>query len=83
MEARFGYDFSGVRIHDDTRAAETAASIDAAAFTVGEDVAFAAGRYNPRTGEGRRLLAHELSHVVQQRGGARTPKPGKRDGGAS
>jgi hypothetical protein len=82
MEARFGYDFSGVRIHDDARAAETAAAIDAAAFTVGEDVAFAAGRYDPRTAEGRRLLAHELSHVVQQRG-ARAPKPGRRGGGAS
>ena len=82
LEARFGYDFSGVRIHDDARAAEAASSIDAAAFTVGEDVAFAAGRYDPRTAEGRRLLAHELSHVVQQRG-ARKPKPGRRGGGVS
>lgn len=66
MEARFGHDFSRVRIHDDTRAAATAESIDAAAFTVGEDIAFATGRYEPASPEGRRLLAHELAHVVQQ-----------------
>ena len=75
MEARFGYDFSGVRVHDDARAAATAAGMDAAAFTVGEDVAFAPGRYDPSGYEGRRLLAHELAHVVQQsRGGG--PGPG-------
>ncbi|HEY2937220.1 MAG TPA: DUF4157 domain-containing protein [Gaiellaceae bacterium] len=66
MEARFGYDFSGVRVHDDARAAATAASIDAAAFTVGADVVFASGRYDPASPEGQRLLAHELAHVVQQ-----------------
>lgn len=66
MEARFGRDFSGVRIHDDMRAAETAEGIDAAAFTVGEDIAFAPGRFDPSTAEGRQLLAHELAHVVQQ-----------------
>jgi Domain of unknown function (DUF4157) len=66
MEARFGYDFSGVRVHDDARASATAAGIDAAAFTVGEDVVFAAGRYDPSTPAGRRLLGHELAHVVQQ-----------------
>ena len=68
MEARFGRDFAEVRIHDDARAAETAASIDASAFTVGQDVAFGPGRYAPRTAAGRELLAHELAHVVQQRG---------------
>jgi hypothetical protein len=67
MEARFGYDFSSVRVHDDARSAATAASIDAAAFTVGEDVVFASGRYDPSSPDGRRLLAHELAHVVQQR----------------
>ena len=66
MEARFGRDFTNVRVHDDARAAATAASIDAAAFTVGEDVVFAPGRYDPSSDEGRRLLAHELTHVVQQ-----------------
>jgi hypothetical protein len=65
MEARFGYDFSGVRVHDDARAAATAAGIDAAAFAVGEDVVFGTGRYDPAGAEGRRLLAHELAHVVQ------------------
>ena len=67
MESRFGYDFSGVRVHDDARSAATAASIDAAAFTVGEDVVFASGRFEPSSPDGRRLLAHELAHVVQQR----------------
>jgi hypothetical protein len=66
LEARFGRDFSHVRVHDDARAAATASSIDAAAFTVGEDIAFAPGRYDPSSDEGRRLLAHELAHVVQQ-----------------
>jgi hypothetical protein len=69
MSARFGYDFSGVRVHDDARAAATAASIDAAAFTVGEHLVFAPGRYDPSSRDGRRLLAHELSHVVQHAGG--------------
>jgi len=75
MEARFGYDFSEVRVHDDARAAATAAGIDAAAFTVGEDVVFGPGRYDPAGYEGRRLLAHELAHVVQQsrRGGGTGP----------
>ena len=63
MEARFGYDFSSVRVHDDARASATANRLDAAAFTVGDDIAFASGRYDP---DGGRLLAHELAHVVQQ-----------------
>ena len=66
MEARFGRDFSEVRIHDDARAAQTAEGIDAAAFTVGQHIAFASGRFDPANDEGRRLLAHELAHVVQQ-----------------
>jgi hypothetical protein len=66
MESRFGYDFSGVRVHDDARAEAIAAEIDAAAFTVGEDLVFGAGRFDPASAEGRRLLAHELAHVVQQ-----------------
>ena len=78
MEARFGYDFSGVRVHDDARAAATAAGIDAAAFTVGEDVVFGAGRFDPTAPQGRHLLAHELAHVVQQsqrRSRRRRPDP--------
>lgn len=66
MEARFGYDFSSVQVHNDRRAAATAGSIDAAAFTVGQDVVFGEGRYDPSSPEGGRLLAHELAHVVQQ-----------------
>ena len=65
MERRFGQDFASVRIHDDARVAAVAAGIDAAAFTVGEDIAVAGGRL--AGGAGERLLAHELAHVVQQR----------------
>src|SRR5262245_18921750 len=67
MEARFGYDFSGVRVHDDA----SAAAIDAAAYTVGEDIVFAPGRFEPSSPKGQHLIAHELAHVVQQ-GGATT-----------
>ncbi len=66
MEPRFGYDFSGVRVHSDERAAESAQAVNALAYTVGQDVVFRTGQYAPETGEGRRLLAHELTHVVQQ-----------------
>lgn len=66
FEPRFGYDFSQVRIHTDARAAETARTLNARAFTVGQDVVFGAGQYSPRTAEGRKLLAHEITHVVQQ-----------------
>src|SRR2546429_2276399 len=66
MEPRFGHDFSNVRVHSDARAAESARSVNALAYTVGRDVVFGAGQYAPRTSEGRRLLAHELTHVMQQ-----------------
>jgi hypothetical protein len=66
MEPRFGHDFSRVRVHTDPRAAESAQAVNALAYTVGGNVVFGAGRYEPRTGEGRRLLAHELTHVAQQ-----------------
>jgi hypothetical protein len=68
FEPRFGRDFGGVRIHDGTQAAEAARSINAQAFTVGRDVAFATGQYSPETSPGKRLLAHELTHVIQQNG---------------
>lgn len=67
--SRFGYDFSGVRIHSDSRAHEAARSVNAAAFTLGQDVVFDAGRYAPNSDAGRKLLAHELTHVVQQSSG--------------
>ena len=68
MEARFGRDFGSVRVHDDPAAANAADALSARALTVrGEHIVFAAGRHQPRTAQGRRLLAHELAHVVQQR----------------
>jgi hypothetical protein len=66
MEPRFGYDFSRVRIHNDARAADSARSVNALAYTIGTDVVFGAGQYSPATAQGHRLLAHELAHVVQQ-----------------
>jgi len=69
MESRMGLDFSGVRIHVGQRAAESAASIQAKAYTSGQSVVFGAGQYKPETESGKRLLAHELAHVGQQNGG--------------
>ena len=66
MESRIGFDFSKVRIHTDSRAAASAKSLNARAYTVGNNVVFGPGRFAPNTTEGRRLLAHELTHVVQQ-----------------
>jgi len=66
FESRFSRDFSGVRIHSDSRAAQSARAVNAHAYTVGSDIAFAPGKFTPRTREGRSLLAHELTHVVQQ-----------------
>lgn len=68
FEPRFGHDFSGVRLHTDANGASAARSVNAKAFTLGSDVAFAAGQYSPETNSGKRLLAHELTHVVQQGG---------------
>jgi outer membrane protein OmpA-like peptidoglycan-associated protein len=67
--SRFGFDFSRVHVHNDRTAAESAHSINALAYTSGSDIAFAAGQYQPGTETGRRLLAHELAHVVQQSAG--------------
>lgn len=72
MEQRFAHDFSAVRVHTDNAAAASAAQIQANAYTFGNDVVFAAGRYAPETSDGRRLLAHELTHVVQQQAGRGT-----------
>jgi hypothetical protein len=66
MEPRFGHDFSGVRVHADARAAESARAVNALAYTVGRDVVFGVGQYAPSTSYGQRLLAHELTHVAQQ-----------------
>ncbi len=67
FESKFGYDFSRVRIHYDAESARLARQLNAEAFTYGRDIYFGAGRYNPNTFSGKRLLAHELTHVVQQR----------------
>lgn len=66
MEPRFGANFSSVRVHTDAKAAESARAVHALAYTVGRDVVFGAGQYAPETATGKRLLAHELTHVVQQ-----------------
>ena len=66
MEPRFGHDFGKVRVHADAHAAESAGAVNALAYTVGRDIVFGARQYEPRTIAGQRLLAHELSHVVQQ-----------------
>ncbi len=66
MEPCFGHDFSQVRIHTDASAAESARAVNALAYTVGRNVVFGSGQYAPKTDDGKRLIAHELTHVVQQ-----------------
>jgi hypothetical protein len=68
MEQRFAHNFGAVRVHIDAEAARSARAVGAAAYTVGRNVVFNHGRYAPDTANGRRLLAHELTHVVQQHG---------------
>lgn len=68
MSGRLGRDFSGVRVHNDARAADAARSLDALAFTAGRDIVFGAGQYNPGWARGRHVLGHELAHVAQQGG---------------
>jgi len=78
MESRLGHDFGDVRVHTDSKAAESAQAVNAQAYTVGSDVVFQGGKYAPDTHEGRHMLAHELTHVVQQRSGpvSGSPAPG-------
>jgi hypothetical protein len=68
LEPRFGRDFSNVRVHADGVAASAARSINARAYTIGRDIVFGAGEFAPSSAQGQRLLAHELTHVVQQSG---------------
>lgn len=75
MEQRFGYDFSKVRLHADATAFESASAVHALAHTIGRDIVFASGSYSPGTRAGRQLLAHELSHVVQQQPLPAIPAP--------
>lgn len=83
MELRFGHDFSKVKIHTGEAASRSARSLGALAYTFGDSIVFDAGRYSPRSADGRRLLAHELTHVVQQTGGParRTASPVFRNSG--
>ncbi|MCK6508261.1 DUF4157 domain-containing protein, partial [Myxococcota bacterium] len=83
METRFGHDFGRVRIHADAQAAASAKAVEARAYTVGNAIVFGPGHYAPHTHPGRRLLAHELSHVLQQRAlpaGAPAPLQREREG---
>lgn len=79
VEPRFGRDFSHVRVHANAQAADSARAVNALAYTVGKDVVFAESQYASHTTEGRRLLAHELTHVLQQSSGATSG--GQRQGG--
>ncbi len=89
MERRFGHSFAGVRVHADARAQDSARAIGARAYTVGSHIVLGGGRLDPNGADDRRLLAHELTHVVQQSGGraparvARAPKdePAAQHGG--
>ncbi|TMK53931.1 MAG: DUF4157 domain-containing protein, partial [Actinobacteria bacterium] len=78
MEGRFGSDFGDVRVHTDSKASESARAVSAQAYTVGSDIVFQSGTYAPETDAGKHMLAHELTHVVQQRSGPvdGTPAPG-------
>jgi len=69
MESRFGHDFSQVRVHTDSRAANAASAVKASAFTMNRNIVFGDGQYAPHSESGRRLISHELTHVVQQRAG--------------
>jgi len=66
METRFGHDFSQVRVHQGAAADQSARDVGAQAYTVGRDIVFGAGQFAPASGAGRRLLAHELTHTIQQ-----------------
>src|SRR5205085_5975757 len=69
MESRFRRDFSWVRVHNDARAAEATDSLNAVAYAGNSDIVFGPGQYQPGSSDGRRLLAHELTHVLQQQAG--------------
>jgi len=74
MESRFGHDFSHVRIHTDSLAHRAAQTIQARAFTIGKDIWFAQGQYSPGSSSARHLLAHELTHTIQQGGSIGGPQ---------
>jgi hypothetical protein len=78
MESRFGTGFGDVRVHTDSAAHDSAKSVNAQAYTVGSNIVFQSGKYDPASDAGRHMLAHELTHVVQQRSG---PVDGTEAGG--
>jgi outer membrane protein OmpA-like peptidoglycan-associated protein len=75
FEGRFGHDFSRVRVHADTQAAESARAVEASAYTVGSHIVFDQGKYDPVSREGKELMAHELTHTIQQDQAARAGGP--------
>ena len=75
MEQRFGYDFSQVRVHSGRAAEQSARDVSARAYTVGQNIVFGANQFAPGSSEGQRLLAHELTHVIQQGGAATASFP--------
>ncbi len=78
MESRLGHDFSDVRVHTDSQASDSAKSVNAHAYTVGSNIVFQRDAYDPGSDSGKHMLAHELTHVVQQRSG---PVEGTATGG--
>ena len=78
MQSRLGHDFSDVRVHADSQATRSAQAVNAHAYTVGTNVVFQSDKYSPQTESGQKMLAHELTHVVQQKAGPvdGTPAPG-------
>ena len=81
MESKMGHDFSDVKVHTGSEAANASKSVQAQAFTVGNEIVFNEGKYNPGSPDGQRTIAHELTHVVQQRNGSVDGTP--REGGIS
>lgn len=73
LEFHFGHDFGHVRASTDVRVMESTRAVNALAYTVGRNVVFGAGQYAPRKNAGRKLMAHELTHVIQQERGGDTP----------
>jgi len=81
MEPRVGHDFSRIKVHTGAQAADSARAVNALAYTVGQDVVFGHGQYQPGSGDGQRLIAHELTHTIQQGGGTSPRDSGRSESG--